>query len=91
VSNGHFNLPQQRHDLLRLVTSHGHDRSSLQVNSLSFHLVQKSPVRSGWHRPSPSNLDPELALVDLFYVACAIKSTSDFPSIYSFLRRQRHD
>jgi hypothetical protein len=41
VGDGHFNLPQRCHNLLRLVASHGHDQSSLQVNSLSLHLVQK--------------------------------------------------
>ncbi|HXX17928.1 MAG TPA: hypothetical protein VEJ46_00855, partial [Candidatus Acidoferrum sp.] len=46
VGDGDFDLPQQCHDLLRLVADHGHDQSSLQVNSLSLHLVQKSPVSS---------------------------------------------
>jgi len=32
--------------LLGLVPLDRHDRSSSQVNSLSLHLVQKSPVRS---------------------------------------------
>lgn len=32
--------------LSKVVPLHRHDRSSSQVNSLSLHLVQKSPVRS---------------------------------------------
>ncbi|MGC2229441.1 MAG: hypothetical protein WA254_07510, partial [Candidatus Sulfotelmatobacter sp.] len=41
-----FNLPQHRHDLLWLVPLDGHDPLFLQVDSLSFHLVQISPVTS---------------------------------------------
>ena len=40
------NLPQHRHDLLWLVPPDGHDPLFLQVDSLSFHLVQISPVTS---------------------------------------------
>ena len=41
----YFNLPQHRHDLLWLVPLDWHDQLFLQVDSLLFHLVQKSPVR----------------------------------------------
>src|ERR1022692_3898132 len=46
VRDAHFNLPQHRHDLLWLVPLDRHDQLFLQVDSLSFHLVQKSPVTS---------------------------------------------
>ena len=42
-----FDLPQHRHDLLWLVPLYRHDQLFLQVDFLSFHLVQKSPVTSG--------------------------------------------
>ncbi len=45
VRDAHFNLPQHRHDLLWFVPL-GHDPLFLQVGSLSFHLVQISPVTS---------------------------------------------
>ncbi len=48
VRDADFNLPQHRHDLLWLVPLDGHDLLFLQVDSLSFHLVQISPVRSGY-------------------------------------------
>src|SRR5208337_4338103 len=47
VRDADFNLPQHRHDLLWFVPLHGHDPLFLQVDSLSFHLVQTWPVRSG--------------------------------------------
>jgi hypothetical protein len=46
VRDADFNLPQHRHDLLWFVPLHGHDPLFLQVDSLSFHLVQKWPVTS---------------------------------------------
>jgi DNA-binding NarL/FixJ family response regulator len=46
VRDTDFNLPQHRYDLLWLVPLDGHDPLFLQVDSLSFHLVQKSPVTS---------------------------------------------
>src|SRR3974390_1735194 len=46
VGDADFNLPQHRHDLLWLVPLDGHDPLFLQVDSLSFHLVQTLPVRS---------------------------------------------
>src|SRR5271156_456113 len=46
VRDADFNLPQHRHDLLWFVPLDGHDLLFLQVDSLSFHLVQISPVRS---------------------------------------------
>jgi hypothetical protein len=41
VRDADFNLPQHRHDLLWLVPLDWHDPLFLQVDSLSFHLVQK--------------------------------------------------
>src|SRR5208337_2506328 len=49
VRDADFNLPQHRHDLLWFVPLHGHDPLFLQVDSLSFHLVQTWPVRSIKH------------------------------------------
>ena len=49
VRDAHFNLPQHRRDLFWLVPLDGHDPLFLQVDSLSFHLVQISPVTS--HSP----------------------------------------
>jgi hypothetical protein len=46
VRDADFNLPQHRHDLLWLVPLDWHDPLFLQVDSLSFHLVQISPVTS---------------------------------------------
>jgi hypothetical protein len=47
VRDADLNLPQHRHDLLWFVPLDRHGQLSLQVDSLSFHLVQKSPVTSG--------------------------------------------
>ena len=46
VCDADFNLPQHRHDLLWLVPLDRHVPLFLQVDSLSFHLVQILPVRS---------------------------------------------
>jgi hypothetical protein len=46
VRDAYFDLPQHRHDLLWLVPLDWHDLLFLQVDSLSFHLVQKFPVTS---------------------------------------------
>src|SRR6266849_5916256 len=46
VRDAHFDLPQHRYDLLWLVPLDRHDLLFLQVDFLSFHLVQKSPVTS---------------------------------------------
>src|SRR5713226_1447368 len=46
VRDAYFDLPQHRHDLLCFVPLDRHDQLFLQVDSLSFHLVQKSPVTS---------------------------------------------
>jgi hypothetical protein len=46
VRDADFNLPQHRHDLLWFVPLDWHDQLFLQVDSLSFHLVQISPVTS---------------------------------------------
>jgi hypothetical protein len=46
IRDADFNLPQHRYDLLWFVPLDGHDPLFLQVDSLSFHLVQKSPVTS---------------------------------------------
>ena len=63
--NFHFDLPQKRYDLLRLVPLDRHDRSSSQVNSLSLHLVQKSPVRSLLTLHRPSNVDNRETLTNI--------------------------
>src|SRR5260370_831300 len=52
VRDGGFDLPQHRHDLLWFVPLDWHDPLFLQVDSLSFHLVQKSPVTSRPFRDS---------------------------------------
>ncbi len=44
VCDSDFDAPQQRDDLLRFVPRHWPDRHSSQDNSLSLHLVQKSPA-----------------------------------------------
>src|ERR1700675_3434211 len=46
VRDAYFNLPQHRYDLLWLVPLDWHDQLFLQVDSLSFHLVQILPVTS---------------------------------------------
>ena len=46
VRDAYFDLPQHRHDLLWFVPLDRHGQLFLQVDSLSFHLVQKSPVTS---------------------------------------------
>ena len=48
VGDADFNLPQHRHDLLGFVPLD--DPLFLQVDSLSFHLVQISPVRAVFAR-----------------------------------------
>jgi hypothetical protein len=55
VSDADFNLSQHRHDLLWLVPLEWHDRFSSQVDSLSFHLVQKWPVTSAFPLAQPAN------------------------------------
>src|ERR1700686_3877147 len=56
VRDAYFNLPQHRYDLLWLVPLDWHDQLFLQVDSLSFHLVQILPVTShltsAYHVPS---------------------------------------
>jgi hypothetical protein len=46
VRDADFDLPQHRYDLLWLVPLDWHDQLFLQVDSLSFHLVQLLPVTS---------------------------------------------
>jgi hypothetical protein len=46
IRDADFNLPQHRYDLLWFVPLDGHDPLFLQLDSLSFHLVQISPVTS---------------------------------------------
>jgi hypothetical protein len=46
VRDADFDLPQHRYDLLWLVPLDWHDQLFLQVDSLSFHLVQILPVTS---------------------------------------------
>src|ERR1700686_3496791 len=48
VRDAYFNLPQHRYDLLWLVPLDWHDQLFLQVDSLSFHLVQILPVTSAF-------------------------------------------
>ena len=56
VRDADFNLSQHRHHLLWRVPLDGYNLLFLKVNSLSFHLVQISPVRSNFyslfHSPS---------------------------------------
>jgi len=46
VRDAYFDLPQHRHDLLWFVPLDRHGQLFLQVDSLSFHLVQISTVTS---------------------------------------------
>src|ERR1700688_1800543 len=58
VRDAYFNLPQHRYDLLWLVPLDWHDQLFLQVDSLSFHLVQILPVTSaGAHGARPAHKD----------------------------------
>jgi hypothetical protein len=46
VRDADFNLSQRRHDLIWFVPLDRHGQLFLQVDSLSFHLAQISPVTS---------------------------------------------
>src|SRR6202140_1144082 len=65
VRDAYFNLPQHRYDLLWLVPLDWHDQLFLQVDSLSFHLVQILPVTSPPAHALPTEFELQVRQMQL--------------------------